>query len=129
MKIENNTLLISIDSVLEEKMLILRGEKVLLDSDLANLFQITIAELQKKVRSQIDRFPEEFMFKIKVEELRKITPLKLKGRRTIYVFTWGGIMMAAGQIRTNRGNEISIQLIRHFSKRIDFDLLQKILES
>lgn len=126
MRLENHSLLISIDSILEEKMLTIRGEKVLLDTDIAELFQIPISQLHQKVRNNIERFPKRFMFKITPEELRKISPLTLSKRRTIYVFTWGGIMMAAGQIRSKRANEISVQLIRHFGKGIGFDLLQKI---
>lgn len=125
MQAENHSLLISIDSILEEKMLTIRNEKVLLDTDIANLFQITTPQLHRKVRENIERFPKQFMFKISAEELRKISPLALPKRRNIYAFTWGGIMMAAGQIRSKRANEISVQLVRHYGKGINFELLQK----
>jgi hypothetical protein len=128
MPIENHSLLISIDSLLNEKMLTIRGQSVLLDSDVAELLQITIPYLHKKVRENRTRFPEQFMFKTSPDELRKIIPLSLK-RKKIYVFTWGGIMMAAGQIRTKRADEISVQLIRRYGKGIGFELLEKSLRT
>lgn len=120
MQSENHSLLISVDSILEEKMMTIRGEKVLFDSDLADLFQITTPQLHRKIRQNIERFPPQFMLAISAKELRKVLSLTLTRRRKIYVFNWGGIMMMAGQVHTNRAVEISLQLIRYYGKSIHF---------
>lgn len=115
MKIENNTLLITVDSLIEQKMLVIKGQQVLLDSDIAQLYQVSLRLLHRKIRENIKRFPEDFMFTMSAIELRKIVPVPSK-RKKVYVFTWGGIMMSSGVFRSQRANEMSIQLIDHFLK-------------
>ena len=116
MQIENNSLLISIDSLMEERMLTIKGQQVLLDSDIAQLYQVKIHNLHRKVRENKDRFPERFMFTISANELRKKIPSIPAKRKKVYVFTWGGIMMTSGLFRTQRAIEMSLQLIRYYSK-------------
>jgi hypothetical protein len=54
--------------VIEKKILLIRGEKVMLDSDLAELYGVETFNLNKAVKRNIDRFPEDFMFQLSREE-------------------------------------------------------------
>lgn len=113
MNFSDETILISIDSLLEEKMRIIKGEKVLLDFELAELLQVSTQDLIRKVRADKDRFPSDFLIKLPA---KKYLPSE-KRRRIIYAFTLGGIMMAAGRFNTDRANQISIQMVEFICKR------------
>lgn len=113
MKLSNETLLISIDSLLEEKMRIINGEKVLLDFELAELLQVSTNDVIRKVRVNKDRFPSDFLIKLPA---KKYFPSE-KRRRIIYAFTLSGIMMAAGRFKTDRANEISIKMVEFICNR------------
>ena len=56
------------DTVLTEKIYVIRGKKVMLDHDLAELYGIETKQLKRAVRRNIDRFPEDFMFELNTEE-------------------------------------------------------------
>ncbi|MDN5943126.1 MAG: ORF6N domain-containing protein [Nitrospira sp.] len=57
---------------IEKKILLLRGEKVMLDSDLAELYKVTTFNLNKAVKRNLDRFPEDFMFQLREEEFKAL---------------------------------------------------------
>ena len=113
MKLKNESLLITIDTLLEEKMRIIKSEKVLLDFELAELLQVPIKDLIRKVRANKDRFPGDFLIKLPA---KKNFPQEKK-RRIIYAFTLSGIMMAAGRFHTNRANQISIAMVEFICGR------------
>ena len=113
MNFSDETILISIDSLLEEKMRIVNKEKVLLDFELAELLQVSTQDLIGKVRANKDRFPSDFLIKLPA---RKYLPSE-KRRRIIYAFTLGGIMMAAGRFNTERANQISIKMVEFVCNR------------
>ena len=54
--------------IIEKKILLIRGEKVMLDSDLAELYGVEVKHLKRQVRRNIDRFPEDFMIQLSKEE-------------------------------------------------------------
>jgi phage regulator Rha-like protein len=127
MKFSDESILISIDSLLEEKMRIVNGEKVLLDFELAELLQVSTDELIRKVRANKDRFPSDFLIKLSA---KKYLPAANK-RRIIYAFTLAGIMMAAGRFRTERANKISIAMVdlicnRGFGMEKILSLIEKL---
>jgi hypothetical protein len=105
--------LISVDSLLEDKMRIINGEKVLLDFELAELLQVSTQDLIGKVRANKDRFPNDFLIKLSA---KKYLPSE-KQRKIIYAFTLGSIMMASGRFNTERANQISIQMVEFICKR------------
>jgi hypothetical protein len=65
-KIDNNTLIH--DEVIMKKIYLLRGSKVMMDRDLAELYEIETKQLKRAVRRNISRFPEDFMFELSPEE-------------------------------------------------------------
>ena len=117
MKFLNETLLISIDSLLEEKMRIVNGEKVLLDFELAEILQVSNKDLIRKVRANKERFPNDFLIKIPAKKFLHFLPSPEKRRRILYAFTLAGIMMAAGRFYTERANQISIKMVEFICNR------------
>jgi len=100
----------------------IRGQKVLLDSDLATLYDVTTGNLNKAVKRNADRFPSDFMFQLKPEELAK---LKFQfgisswgGRRRShpYVFTEQGIAMLSSVLKSERAIKVNIAIMRAFVK-------------
>ena len=100
----------------------IRGQKVLLDSDLAALYDVTTGNLNKAVKRNSDRFPSNFMFELKPEEL---TNLKFQfgisrwgGRRRSrpHVFTEQGIAMLSSVLNSERAIKVNIAIMRTFVK-------------
>jgi len=107
----NDTLLISIDALLEERMRIIDEEKVLLDFELAELLLVSTKDLIRKVRNNPDRFPPDFLIKIPADKFRQSLPESEKRRKKLFAFTLAGIMMAAGRFNTARANQLSIRMV------------------
>ena len=100
----------------------IRGQKVLLDSDLAALYGVTTGNLNKALKRNSDRFPSDFMFELKPEEL---TNLKFQfgisrwgGRRRSrpHVFTEQGIAMLSSVLNSERAIKVNIAIMRAFVK-------------
>jgi hypothetical protein len=107
----------------------IRGKRVLLDSDLAALYGVTTGNLNKAVKRNSDRFPSDFMFELRPEEL---TNLKFQfgisrwgGRRRScpHVFTEQGIAMLSSVLNSERAIKVNIAIMRAFVK------LRQILET
>ncbi len=106
-------------TLVESKILIIRGQKVLLDSDLASLYQVTTGNLNKAVRRNRERFPEDFMFHLSLDEaetlLFQIGRANRGGRRTCpYAFTEQGIAMLSGVLTSQRAIEVNVAIMRTF---------------
>ena len=88
-----------------------RGEKVLLDSDLATLYDVSTGNLNKAVKRNLDRFPSDFMFQLKPEELANlkfqfgISSWGGRRRSRPYVFTEQGIAMLLSVLNSKRPGE------------------------
>ena len=67
-KATKNIVSVMPDEVIISKIYFIRGQKVMLDEDLAELYQVETKQLKRQVRRNIDRFPEDFMFELTVEE-------------------------------------------------------------
>ena len=100
----------------------IRGQKVLLDSDLATLYGVTTGNLNKAVKRNVDRFPSDFTFQLEPEELAH---LKFQfgipswgGRRRSrpYVFTEQGIAMLSSVLKSERAVKVNIAIMRAFVK-------------
>ena len=100
----------------------IRGQKVLLDSDLATLYGVTTGNLNKAVKRNVNRFPSDFMFQLEPEELAN---LKFQfgipswgGRRRSrpYVFTEQGIAMLSSVLNSERAVKVNIAIMRAFVK-------------
>lgn len=104
------------------RILFLRGEKVLLDADLALLYGVETKVLKQAVRRNIDRFPEDFLFELSTEEwnsLRSqiVTLEKGRGKYSKYppfAFTEQGVAMLSGILNSPRAVETNIAIMRTF---------------
>src|SRR3989344_7963306 len=109
--------------MIERRILFLRGEKVLVDSDLSELYGVTTKRLNEAVARNIDIFPRDFMFQLNREETENLrsqiatSSSKHGGRRYLpYVFTEYGALMAANILRSERAIQVSIEIVRTFVK-------------
>lgn len=116
-------LALNIDSI-KEKIYFIRGEKVMIDKDLAMLYQVLTKQLNRAVRRNSDRFPEDFMFILTKEEVENWkcqfgtsnSSLKQSLRKPPLVFTEQGIAMLSGVLNSPRAIQINIQIIRIFTR-------------
>ena len=110
--------------IIQNKIYLIRGKKVMLDSDIAELYGVSTKRLNEQVRRNIDRFPEDFMFILSKEEsdsLRSQFATLKKGRGQHskylpYAFTEHGAIMAATILNSPRAVEMSIFVVRAFVK-------------
>jgi len=110
-------------------ILLIRGEKVILDADLAKLYGVTAKRLNEQVRRNRERFPEDFMFQLTKEEFAnmegEVGPTNLRsqiatsrshgGRRYLpYAFTEHGAIMAANVLNSEQAVRASVEVVRAF---------------
>lgn len=111
---------------IEALIYIIREERVMLDQDLAALYEVETKVLVQAVQRNIKRFPPDFMFQLSFQEftaLRSqiVTSKGRGGRRTApYAFTEHGVAMLSSVLRSERAVEINIQIIRAFVKLRQF---------
>ena len=115
---------------IETKILLIRGQKMMLDRDLADLYEVETRVLNQAVRRNIKRFPEDFMFQLTKEEFENwksqivISNREKMGlRRMPYAFTEHGILMLSSVLNSERAILVNIQIMRAFTK------LRKMLAS
>jgi phage regulator Rha-like protein len=104
---------------IEDKILLIRGKKVILDRDLAVLYGVETKQLTRQVRRNIDRFPDDFMFRLTKEEFLRcqIGTSKSGGRRyPPYAFTEHGILMLSSVLNSKKAIQVNIQIMRTFVK-------------
>jgi len=107
---------------IERHILLIRGHKVMLDSDLAELYGVEVKVLNQSVKRNIDRFPEDFMFQLTAEEdesLRSqfVTLKNGRGRHRKYppyAFTEQGVAMLSGVLNSPRAVQVNIEIMRTF---------------
>ncbi len=118
------------DEVIVSKIYLLRGQKVMLDKDLAELYAVTTGNLNKGVKRNIKRFPEDFMFQLTQEEFKNLTfqngTSKWGGTRTMpYAFTEQGVAMLSSVLNSDVAIEVNIRIIRIFTKLREMLLTHK----
>lgn len=108
-------------------ILTLRGKQVMLDRDLAGLYQVETRILNQAVKRNIERFPDDFMFQLSKDEFENlksqivISSLRHGGiRKMPYVFTEQGIYMLATVLRSQVAVEVDIAIMRTFTKLREF---------
>jgi hypothetical protein len=107
---------------IESAVLVLRGEKVLLDADLAAMYGVTTKALNQAVRRNRSRFPPDFMFRLTKEELENwrsqvVTSnpaAKMGLRRAPYAFTEQGVAMLSSVLRSERAVRVNVEIMRAF---------------
>jgi len=105
--------------VIENKIYLARGKKVMLDKDLAILYDVETKVLIQSVKRNIERFPAEFMFRLTNEEMDSLrsqfVTSKRGGRRyNAYVFTEQGVAMLSSVLNSKRAIQVNIQIIKTF---------------
>ena len=105
---------------IERRILLIRGQKVIVDADLAGLYGVTTKQLNQQIKRNIDRFPSDFMFQLNAEEKAEVVANcdhleKLKYSPGYpYAFTEHGVIMAASVLNTKRAVEVSLYVVRVF---------------
>ena len=118
------------DEVIINKIYFVRGQKVMLDNDLAGMYQVLTKELNKAVKRNVRRFPEDFMFQLTAEEFAnlrfQIGTSSWGGRRTRpYAFTEQGVAMLSGILNSDTAIEVNIRIFRIFTKLREMLLTNK----
>ncbi len=124
----SNSDIIPIEKI-ESKILLIRGQKVMLDSDLADLYEIENKNLVRAMKRHVDRFPEDFMFQLSKQEFEILrcrigTSSQWGGRRyPPYAFTEQGVAMLSSVLNSPRAVQVNIEIMRAFVR------LRKMLTS
>ena len=126
----SNTNLISIERI-EKAIYLIRGEKVMLDRDLAKLYEVPTGALNQAVRRNRERFPEDFMFQLTSAEVAKLNLSQTvigsekhrDPRLRPYAFTEQGVAMLSSVLRSKCAISVNIEIMRAFVK------LRQILKS
>lgn len=112
---------------IESMIYLIRGHKVMLDSDLAELYKVTTGRLNEQVKRNIDRFPPDFMFQISEKEFEALHSLKgdrgekWGGRRKLpIVFTECGVAMLSSVLSSSISIQVNISIMRTFIKMRSF---------
>lgn len=126
-------------NIIQKRIYEIRGVRVMLDFDLADLYQVETKVLKQSVRRNLDRFPEDFMFELTPEEyncliisLRSqiVTSNEKGGRRYMpYAFTEHGVIMLASLLRSELAINASIQITRAFVAMRNFIMSTQHIES
>jgi hypothetical protein len=109
------------DEIIMNKIFYIRDQKVMLDSDLAELYGIETRRLNEQVSRNMDRFPEDFMFRLTDKEfgvlISQFATSKRGGRRKLpYVFTEHGVLMLSSVLNTKQAIQVNIQVMRIFTR-------------
>ena len=113
-----NTELMTVDSI-RSHVYVIRGQQVMLDSDLAEIYGYEVKNLNRQVKRNIERFPEDFMFQLTKEEYenlrcQNVTAINTMTRSLPYAFTEQGIYMLATVLRGELAEQQSIFIMRAF---------------
>ena len=107
---------------IEQRILLIQGEKVIVDADLAELFGVPTKRLNEQVKRNKDRFPDDFMFQLSADEKAEVVAncdhlSRLKYSSSLpYAFTEHGAIMAANVLNSLRAIEVSVYIVRAFVK-------------
>ena len=119
------------DRIVESKILLIRGKKVMIDKDIAELYGVTTKRLNEQVKRNHTRFPEDFMFQLtgieKSEVVANCDHLNnLKYSPNLpYAFTEYGVVMLASVLNSERAIEVNIQIVRVFTRLREMVLTHK----
>lgn len=122
------------DEIVISKIYTIRGKKVMLDRDLACLYNVETRVLNQAVKRNEERFPQDFMFQMTREELKDwmsqiviSNEIKMGLRKPPLVFTELGVSMLSSVLNSERAVQVNIHIIRIFAKMREILISQKIL--
>jgi len=109
--------------IIEGKILFIRGQKVMLDRDLAQLYGVETRVLNQAVRRNIERFPADFMFTLTRDEIMRISQIVISSRhetikfsKNVMAFTEQGVAMLSSVLNSKRAVQVNIAIMRVFVK-------------
>lgn len=112
--------------IIEGKIYLIRGHKVMIDRDLAELYGVETRVLNQAVRRNIERFPADFLLLLSREEIMRISQIvtssgppgkaPLKFSKNVLAFTEQGVAMLSGVINSSRAVQVNIAIMRAFVK-------------
>lgn len=111
------------DNLVMNKIYLIRGEKVMLDRDLAELYGVETKVLKQSVKRNIKRFPKDFMFEMTVKELQNwrsqivtSNSEKMGLRHSPFCFTEQGVAMLSSVLNSDKAISVNIQIMRIFTR-------------
>jgi len=109
------------DDIISSKIYLIRNQKVMLDTDLAELYQVETKQLKRQVRRNIERFPDDFMFELSPQEFENLRSQfgtsNWGGTRYVpMAFTEQGVAMLSSVLNSPTAIKVNIQIIRVFTK-------------
>ncbi len=115
---------VAIYQAIENKIYVIRGQKVMIDRDLADLYGIETKQLKRQVNRNIERFPADFMFELTKAEFENWrrqfgtsnSSDKMGLRHAPYVFTEHGVLMLSSVLNSPRAIQVNIQIMRTFAR-------------
>jgi hypothetical protein len=125
-------------TIIESKIYLIRGHKVMMDSDLAEMYGVETKVLKQAVKRNMDKFPDDFMFELTKEETETFSRsqnVTLKQGQNIkympFVFTEHGVLMISSVLRSKQANDVNISIMRVYTKMkeqivFDKDILLKV---
>lgn len=111
----------NLQNLVEKKIYFIRGHKVMFSNDLAELYGVTTANLNKAVKRNLDRFPTDFMFRLSKKESENLIfqfgISSWGGTRFIpYAFTEQGVAMLSSVLRSKKAIRVNIEIMRAFAR-------------
>jgi hypothetical protein len=120
---------------IENMIYLIRGQKVMLDKDLAKLYEVETKVFNQAIKRNIQRFPEDFMFQLNFQEFTNLrsqivtSSLDYGGRRYLpYVFTESGVAMLSSVLKSERAISVNISIMRIFIRLRSYLLLENSVE-
>lgn len=118
------------DGIVIGKIQIIRGRKVMLDEDLAELYEVQTKRLNEQVKRNRERFPSDFMFQLTEKEFMDLksqnATSRWGGRRKMpYAFTEHGVLMLSSVLKSKKAVQVNIQIMRIFMRMRELLLSQK----
>lgn len=104
--------------LVEQKIFVLRGHKVMISTHLAELYGVETRALIQAVKRNVERFPNDFMFELTRKEIMRISQIviSLKYSKKVYAFTEQGVAMLSGILNSKRAIQTNIVIMRTFVK-------------
>jgi len=120
------------EAVIISKIYVIRDQKVMLDEDLAELYDVETKRLNEQVKRNINRFPEDFMFELTKSEYENLksqnATARWGGRRTLpYAFTEHGVLMLSSVLKSEKAVSVNIRIMRTFIRMRELLLTHKDL--
>ncbi|OGC07002.1 hypothetical protein A2230_07945 [candidate division WOR-1 bacterium RIFOXYA2_FULL_36_21] len=107
--------------IIEKRIYLIRGQKVMLDKDLAELYGVRTFVLNQAIKRNVERFPSDFMFFLTREEILRISQTvisskNIKFSKNVNVFTENGIAMLSSVLNSQQAIQVNITIMRTFTK-------------